>query len=188
MLFVLLAISGFALGQGFIYKGDGLTTNDPEQQIKDHVCLSLIMFLEARSDGDSSQMFHGMVTVNRALSKTRWKNTVCEVLLEPSQYEPIKDLERETIAKTIAGDLNAIDQYILSQFKSKKDLEVWHSVNDIAFSLITSKNTNGWLEADHFYAPKSLSRRGLKTPNWILSKDTVQVAGDTHFLKTKRGM
>lgn len=182
---IILMLSSTVTAEGFLYPGDGVTASNSTQQMQDHICLSLMMFLEARSDGEASQMFHGMVTIQRAINPSRWSNSVCGVIIQPSQYESIKAPERQAILKVMRGDFNAIDEYIDKYYKSSPDLNAWYRANDIAYSLINAKSTNGWLDADHFYAPLSLKLRGLRTPDWISLKDVAMIAGDTHFLKTR---
>jgi len=82
--------------------------------------------------------------------------------------------------------MSAVDNYILSRYSKPGDLKIWYNINRIAYNLIISPDTEGWIDADHFYAPESLRRRGLETPDWILKKEVELIAGDTHFLREPR--
>lgn len=186
IMILTLTFTSATYAEGFVYKGQGVTTNDPTRQMKDHVCLAFMMFLEARGDGEASQMFHGMATIQRALNPKQWSNDVCSVIVEPSQYESMKRAEREVVYSVMMGDMSAVDNYILSRYSKSGDLKIWYNINRIAYHLIISPDTEGWIDADHFYAPESLRRRGLETPDWILKKEVELVAGDTHFLREPR--
>lgn len=186
IMFLLLSLSQMTYAEGYTYDGRGVTTNDPVRQMEDHICLAFMMFLEARGDGEASQMFHGMATIQRALNPKRWGTDVCTVIIQPSQYESMKLEERLVIRDVMDGKYESVDQYILENFPKRSDRLAWYNANRIAYHLIIAPDTNGWIDADHFYAPKSLRRRGLRTPDWILEKEVVLVAGDTHFLREPR--
>lgn len=180
MLLFVFSLSAFA--ESFSYNGKGVTATTSLQQMQDHICVSLAVFLEARGEDDSSYMFHGMAIINRALNRTRFSNTVCGVVTETAQFEPIKQKERDVIEKLLLGDLSAVDNYIEANFNSAKDLRRWYRINRITYDLITAKDTTGWSEADHFYSPKSLESRGMRVPSWISEYQVTMISGDTVFL------
>lgn len=182
LIALLVTLSLPVKAESFYYDGKGITAATSLQQMKDHVCLSLTVFLESRGEDESSQMFHGMAIIKRALNRNRFSNTVCGVVTEKSQYEPIKQKEKDAIEKFLLGDLSAIDTYIEDNFNAMKDLDRWYRVNRITYDLITAKDTEGWSDADHFYSPKSLLQRGMSTPAWISEYQVTMVSGDTVFL------
>ena len=175
-----------SLAESFTYDGHGLTSTSADQELKEHICLSFMIFLEARGDGELSQMFHGMATINRVLNPKRWGDSVCETIIRPSQYESVKSAEQNVIMSVIKGDYNAADDFIITYYNTHDDLNVWYEINQIAYSLITAPRREAeWFDADHFYSPKSLKDRNLPVEDWIYTKELVIVAGTTHFLKGK---
>lgn len=171
---------------GFVYNG-GITSSDPEQQMKDHICLSFMVFLEARGDGETSQLLHAMTGINRALDDKRWSNTVCGVVSEHKQFSSISTLERRALLSVIMGDLNAVDEYIVKNYGAYTlDMKQWYAINEITYSLISAKDRgNDWVYADHFIVPSTIVSNGQGIPDWYYQKDILMIAGKTHFLKTK---
>lgn len=170
---------------GFIYDGRGLTTDDPDQQMKDHICLATMVFLEARGDGEHSQLLHGQATINRVLTPRRWRSNVCEVIMQPGQYESISPIWVQLIEEVQSDDNPfAIDDYIDQNYLGSKDRLMWRRITHMTYWLITAETrTEDWVDADHFYAPDVLERRGQRVPGWVPAKTLVAVAGTTHFLK-----
>lgn len=185
LLIVILLLSiPVKADDGYHFDGEGLTTSDAYQQMLDHVCLSFMIFLEARGDGKLSQVYHGMATINRVLHPNRWGDTVCDVVLQPSQYESIGRVERKVLNKVMQGDIFAADNYIKARWDNPLYLRLWKQINQLAYVLVTTPSTEGnWIDANHFYSPRSLSNRKMTTPRWIKQKELVGIAGDTHFLK-----
>lgn len=188
MLRIVLAFMLFSnvvvANDNFYYDGTGLTTGDAYQQMLDHSCLAFIIFLEARGDGKLSQTYHGMATINRVLKENRWGNNVCEVVMQPSQYESIGKDERAILNRVLKGDVFACDDYIKTNWTKPIYHQLWRDITQLAYRLVSvQQRDDTWIEANHFYSPKSLSQRGMSTPMWIAEKTVVGVAGDTYFLK-----
>lgn len=171
----------------FIYDG-GITSNDPEQQIKDHICISLLVFLEARGESPVTQLHHGMVAINRVLDKSRWPNTICGVLKQKGQFESVKYKEVKVINELMSGNLDAIDKYIVDNYSdSIINIRSWQAINVLTFGLIAiDELTEEWVKADHFLVPEIITERGRKIPMWYHKKDLVTISGTTHFLQTRR--
>lgn len=171
---------------GFIYSG-GITSDDPEVQLQDHICLSFLVFLEARGEGELSQIYHAMAGVNRALDSKRWSDSICGVLIERGQFESVKEKERLAITSVMNGDTDAIDIYIVNHYLRKRDdIEAWYAINRLTYGIISAKErTDDWLYADHFLVPTIIHRRGKTLPSWYHDKELLSIAGNTHFLKTK---
>lgn len=184
VLLLMMSSSQVKATDDFYYDGLGLSTTDAYQQMLDHTCLAMMIFLEARGDGELSQLYHGMATINRVRTPNKWDDNVCAVILQPSQYESIGPIERKVLESVLQGDIYAVDNYIYTKYDKPVYSHIWRRVMRIAYGLIRTTATDAtWIEANHFYSLKSLQMRGLSTPDWIAKKTVVGIAGDTYFLK-----
>ena len=67
----------------------------------DLICLALTIFLEARGEPLAGQYAVGQVVLNRTASED-YPDSVCEVVAQPHQFAPPRQVKGEPVAKWIA--------------------------------------------------------------------------------------
>lgn len=67
----------------------------------DLICLALTIFLEARGEPLAGQYAVGQVILNRTVSED-YPDSVCEVVAQPHQFAPHRQVKGEPVAKGLA--------------------------------------------------------------------------------------
>lgn len=129
------------------------------QEVADRQCLALTIYGEARAETAESMAAVAHAVMNRVKS-SRYPDSVCDVVLQRYQYEPMASGTKLRQMAINARDIKSLDFPKMSnQWLKNKIFDIAHNVYD---GNLPDK-TKG---ATHFYAPKAQKALGRKPPHF----------------------
>lgn len=135
---------------------------DDQKQI---YCVALAIYGEGRGETNEGMIAIGYTVVNRTYYK-RFSSDTCEVINQPSQFEPFaKGKYLHRFAQT--PHLNGIEHFPTRDMDDSNTAELFYRLAEDIFYLQIPDPTNG---ATYFWSPKVQKLLGRNTPFWAKDK------------------
>lgn len=136
-------------------------------------CLALTIYGEARGETAEGMKAVAFVVVNRVANR-RFPNTVCEVALQPFQFEalapssPLHDMAR----LALDGEMT---------FPDMNNNWIRDKIHEIAYRVYHGQTEDITRGAMYFYAPRVQIALGRNHPQWIERKTLTRQIGGHNF-------
>lgn len=136
-------------------------------------CLALTVYGEARGETAEGMKAVAFVILNRVANR-RYPNTVCEVALQPHQFEalapssPLHDMAQ----MALKGEMT---------FPDMNNKWIRNKIHEIAHEVYHGRTEDITKGAMHFYAPRVQIALGRDHPSWIEQKTLTRRIGGHNF-------
>lgn len=151
----------------------------PAEEFIDHFteselhCLSLAIYGEARGETADGMKAVAFVIMNRVANR-RFPNTVCEVVLQPFQFEALSP----------SSPLHDMAQLALDGEMTFPDMNnkwIKNKIHEIAHKVYHGRLDDITHGAKYFYAPKVQTALGRRHPSWTGDMTLTRQIGGHNF-------